>query len=89
MFAGLPSLSHEQQQKAVERIHELMAQGISSGQAIALVAESCAQRIPASRSSRALKMRMRTSNYTAAIILISTLYCGFISVASTVQRTGA
>ena len=80
MFAGLPSLSHEQQQKAVERIHELMAQGISSGQAIALVA---------SRSSRALKMRMRTSNYTAAIILISTLYCGFISVASTVQRTGA
>ena len=39
MFAGLPSLSHEQQQKAVERIHELMAQGISSGQAIALVAE--------------------------------------------------
>lgn len=26
MFAGLPSLSHEQQQKAVERIHELMAQ---------------------------------------------------------------
>ncbi len=68
MFAGLPSLSHEQQQKAVERIHELMAQG---------------------RSLRALKMRMRTSNYTAAIILISTLYCGFISVASTVQRTGA
>lgn len=40
MFAGLPSLSHEQQQKAVERIHELMAQGISSGQAIALVAEA-------------------------------------------------
>ena len=39
MFAGLPSLSHEQQQKAVERIHELMAQVISSGQAIALVAE--------------------------------------------------
>ena len=34
MFAGLPSLSHEQQQKAVERI-----QGMSSGQAIALVAE--------------------------------------------------
>ena len=26
MFAGLPSLSHEQQQKAVERIQELMAQ---------------------------------------------------------------
>jgi len=38
MFAGLPSLSHEQQQKAVERIQELMSQGMSSGQAIALVA---------------------------------------------------
>ena len=30
MFAGLPSLSHEQQQKAVERIQELMSQGMSS-----------------------------------------------------------
>lgn len=38
MFAGLPSLTHEQQQKAVERIQELMAQGMSST-AIALVAE--------------------------------------------------
>lgn len=34
MFAGLPSLSHEQQQKAVERIQELMSRGMSSGQAI-------------------------------------------------------
>ena len=41
MFAGLPSLTHEQQQKAVERIQELMAQGMSSGQAIALVAAAC------------------------------------------------
>ena len=32
MFAGLPSLSHDQQQKAVERIQ-------SSGQAITVVAE--------------------------------------------------
>ena len=39
MFAGLPSLSHEQQQKAVDRIHELMAQGMPSGQAIMIVAE--------------------------------------------------
>ena len=39
MFAGLPSLTHEQQQQAVERIQELMAQGLSSGQAIALVAD--------------------------------------------------
>ncbi|ATF49165.1 YoaH family protein [Citrobacter freundii] len=38
MFAGLPSLSHEQQQKAVERIHELMSQGMSSGEAITQVA---------------------------------------------------
>lgn len=38
MFAGLPSLSHEQQQKAVERIQELMSQGMSSGQAITQVA---------------------------------------------------
>ena len=39
MFAGLPSLSHAQQQKAVERIQELMAQGMSSGQAISQVAD--------------------------------------------------
>ena len=39
MFAGLPSLTHEQQQKAVELIQELMAQGMCSGQAIALVSE--------------------------------------------------
>ncbi|HKN03758.1 MAG TPA: YoaH family protein [Buttiauxella sp.] len=38
MIAGLPALSHEQQQKAVERIQELMAQGMSSGEAITLVA---------------------------------------------------
>ncbi|KEA52954.1 MULTISPECIES: YoaH family protein [Mangrovibacter] len=39
MFAGLPALSHEEQQKAVERIQSLMAQGMSSGEAIALVAK--------------------------------------------------
>ena len=38
MFAGLPSLSHEQQQQAVERIQQLMSQGMSSGEAISLVA---------------------------------------------------
>lgn len=38
MISGLPALSHEQQQQAVERIHELMAGGMSSGEAIALVA---------------------------------------------------
>ena len=39
MFAGLPALSHEQQQKAVERIQELMAGGMSIGEAITLVAQ--------------------------------------------------
>ncbi|NYY77321.1 YoaH family protein [Escherichia coli] len=38
MFAGLPSLTHEQQQKPSSG-SELMAQGMSSGRAIALVAE--------------------------------------------------
>lgn len=37
MISGLPALSHGQQQ-AVERIHELMADGMSSGESIALVA---------------------------------------------------
>ena len=60
MFAGLPSLTHEQQQKAVERIQELMAQGMSSGQAIALVAEELRANTPASESWRVL--RMKTSN---------------------------
>ena len=39
MFAGLPSLSHDQQQKAVERIQELMGQGMSSGEAITVGAQ--------------------------------------------------
>lgn len=38
MISGLPSLSHDQQQKAVERIQELMMNGMSSGEAITLVA---------------------------------------------------
>jgi len=43
MFIGLPALSHEQQQQAVERIQELMAGGLSSGEAIALVAQEIRQ----------------------------------------------
>jgi UPF0181 protein PM0480 len=35
----LLNLTHEQQQCAVEKIQELMAQGIGSGEAIALVAK--------------------------------------------------
>ncbi|WP_293002749.1 YoaH family protein [Pantoea sp.] len=43
MFKGLPALSHEQQQQAVERIQELMAGGLSSGEAIAQVAQEIRQ----------------------------------------------
>lgn len=39
MLAGMPSLSHEEQQEAAERIHLLMEQGMSSGEAIARVAQ--------------------------------------------------
>lgn len=35
----LLSLTHEQQQQAVEKIQALMQQGVSSGEAIAQVAE--------------------------------------------------
>ena len=34
------NLTHEQQQKAVEQIQELMAQGMSSGEAIQIVAKT-------------------------------------------------
>ncbi len=39
MITGLPALSYEQQQQAVERIQQLMASGMSSGEAIARVAD--------------------------------------------------
>ncbi|WAT02838.1 YoaH family protein [Rouxiella chamberiensis] len=38
MLTGMPSLSHTEQQDAAERIHQLMQEGMSSGQAIAVVA---------------------------------------------------
>ena len=38
-----PSISHAEQQEAVEKIHALMAQGVSSGEAIRLVAEEIRQ----------------------------------------------
>ncbi|WP_370426493.1 YoaH family protein [Pantoea vagans] len=43
MFIGLPALSHEQQQQAVERIQALMTGGLSSGEAIAQVAQEIRQ----------------------------------------------
>ncbi|ARF50508.1 MULTISPECIES: YoaH family protein [Pantoea] len=39
MMTGLPALSHDQQQRAVERIQQLMAEGMSSGEAITVVAQ--------------------------------------------------
>lgn len=39
MLAGMPSLSHQEQQEAADRIHEMMEQGMSSGEAIARVAQ--------------------------------------------------
>ncbi|MCW8345989.1 YoaH family protein [Vibrio sp. ZSDZ65] len=39
MFDDLPTLSHQEQQAAVEKIQELMQQGISTAQAIKMVAE--------------------------------------------------
>lgn len=36
----LLSLTHEQQQQAVEKIQVLMQQGISSGEAIAIIAKA-------------------------------------------------
>ncbi|BBI91270.1 hypothetical protein SSYM_1914 [Serratia symbiotica str. Tucson] len=38
------SLSHSEQQEAVERIHQLMAQGMGSGEAIACVAQEIRQK---------------------------------------------
>ncbi|MCL9779831.1 YoaH family protein [Vibrio sp. S4M6] len=38
MFEDL-SLTHEEQQKAVEKIQELMAQGISTAEAIKIIAQ--------------------------------------------------
>jgi len=39
MFDDIPTLTHQEQQAAVEQIQELMKQGISTAQAIKLVAE--------------------------------------------------
>lgn len=41
---AMPALSHEQQQEAVERIQQLMEEGMSSGEAIAIVAQEIRER---------------------------------------------
>jgi len=43
MFNDIPTLSHQEQQEAVERIQQLMAKGISTGEAIKIVAEQIRQ----------------------------------------------
>jgi uncharacterized protein YoaH (UPF0181 family) len=39
MFDDLPQLSHKEQQQAVEKIQQMMSEGISTGQAIKIVAD--------------------------------------------------
>ncbi|ATA21868.1 hypothetical protein EDC48_115127 [Gibbsiella quercinecans] len=39
MISGMPALTHQEQQEAAERIHQLMQEGMSSGEAIARVAQ--------------------------------------------------
>lgn len=39
MLADMLTLNHQEQQEAAERIHQLMADGMSSGEAIAFVAK--------------------------------------------------
>ncbi len=46
----LPSLSHAEQQEAVEEIQALMANGMSSGEAIKLVADKIRQRLAAEKN---------------------------------------
>ncbi|NLS13347.1 YoaH family protein [Vibrio sp. SM6] len=39
MFDDIPTLSHQEQQAAVEQIQTLMAQGISTAEAIKIIAQ--------------------------------------------------
>ncbi|EGQ8172093.1 YoaH family protein [Vibrio vulnificus] len=39
MFDDLPPLSHQEQQRAVEEIQKLMAEGMNTAQAIKIIAE--------------------------------------------------
>ena len=44
MLNDLPTLSHQEQQKAVEKIQELMSQGVSTAEAIKIVSEKSEKR---------------------------------------------
>jgi uncharacterized protein YoaH (UPF0181 family) len=52
MHSELLTLSHEQQQQAVEEIQKLMQQGISSGEAIAQVAQKLREQHQQSQSEK-------------------------------------
>ncbi len=52
MFDDLPPLSHEEQQKAVEEIQKLMAEGIGTAQAIKIVADNIRQQAKADADSK-------------------------------------
>lgn len=54
MLSGIPSLNHQQQQEAVDRIHQLMADGMSSGEAIAIVAQEIREKY---RDSEQIQVR--------------------------------
>lgn len=56
----LLNLTHEQQQLAVEKIQELMSQGVGSGEAIALVAKQLREKIHKNK----IKMN-KVVNYTS------------------------
>lgn len=43
MLGDFPTLTHAEQQAAVERIQELMSKGVSSGEAIQMVADAIRQ----------------------------------------------
>ncbi|MBI6547893.1 YoaH family protein [Xenorhabdus lircayensis] len=54
MFSGMPSLSYEEQQAAVERIHQLISEGMGSGEAIAIVAQELREKHRGSEQIRVL-----------------------------------
>lgn len=51
MDNSLLSLTHEQQQEAVEEIQKLMAQGISAGEAIQIIANQLREKYQSSENN--------------------------------------
>ncbi|WED24375.1 YoaH family protein [Vibrio sp. JC009] len=46
MFNDLPTLTHQEQQEAVERIQKLMEEGISTAEAIKIIADEIRKERP-------------------------------------------